>query len=41
MKKYEEPKMDVIRFEMAETLTSDVEVTMSGMFDYGEGIENW
>ncbi len=42
MKKfYEIPELDVLRFEMTETLTSDPEEAISGMFDYGEGVEEW
>lgn len=40
-KLYEIPEVDVVRFEMSETLTSDPEQMISGVFDYGEGVEEW
>ncbi len=39
MKKYEEPKLDVIRFEMAEALTAGV--TTSVVYDFGEDVQDW
>ncbi len=41
MKKFEEPKLEVIRLEMAETLTSDIDEALSGILDYGEDVEEW
>lgn len=41
MRKYKQPTLDVIRFETAEALTADVEVAMSGVYDFGEGVDEW
>lgn len=40
-KHYEIPEVDVVCFEMAEALTSDSDQMLSGVFDYGEGVEEW
>ncbi len=31
----------MLRFEMAEALTSNVGESLSGMFDYGEDVGEW
>ncbi len=41
MKKYEEPTLNTIRLGAAESLTSDMEITMSGLFENAEGVEEW
>ncbi len=41
MRKYKQPALDVIRFEMAEALTSGAEEAMSGVYDFGEGVDEW
>ncbi len=41
MKKYEQPTLDILCFEVAEALTSDAEVLMSGVYDFGEDVGEW
>lgn len=41
MKQYEEPKMDVTRFELEDTLTSDPAEVFSSILDYDQGVEEW
>ena len=41
MKKYEQPQMEITRFEVADRLTwTDGEV-LSGIYDYGQDVEEW
>lgn len=41
MKKYEEPKLNLIRFEMAERVTSDMDLNLSDMNNFGQDVEEW
>ncbi len=41
MKTYEEPKLDVIRFEMADTLTANPDLDLSGIPDIETDAEWW
>ena len=41
MVKYEQPTLNVIRFEMAEALTSGAQEAMSGVYDLGGNVEEW
>lgn len=41
MKTYEEPKLDVTRFDMTDTLTSDPAEVLSNIFEYDQGVEEW
>ena len=41
MGKYEQPTLYVIRFEMAEALTSGAEEAMSTVYDLGENVDEW
>jgi len=41
MKKYEEPKLNLIRFEMAESVTTDKNINLSDMNNFGQDVEDW
>ena len=41
MKKYEEPNMKVIRFEMVETVASNMDFTLSDMNNFDQDVEDW
>ena len=41
MKKYEDPNMKVIRFEMVETVTSNMDVNLSDMNNFDQDVEDW
>lgn len=41
MKTYEEPKMNITRFDVTDILTSDPAEMLSGIFDYEQGVEEW
>ena len=41
MGKYEQPTLNVIRFEMEEALTTDVVDVMSTVYELGENVDEW